>query len=257
MKIVLIGSGNIATHIGQACVNSGHRIIQVFGRTKSTTKRIANKFKAIAIFEKSDLSLSADLYLIAVPDREIKLAASIIPSLEKIVAHTSGAVSISILPKRFKHAGVLYPLQTMTAGQKVRYSEIPFCIEGRSQMAVRSLNRLASSISNKVVTMDSDSRSWLHLSAVLVNNFPNHLYTLARQLLEERGIEFDLLKPLITETARKIMHAEPFDMQTGPARRGDAAVIDKHLKLLEQEPRLAAIYRLLSDSIEEQHGPML
>jgi predicted short-subunit dehydrogenase-like oxidoreductase (DUF2520 family) len=257
MKIVLIGSGNIASHLGKALTENGHRILQVCGRNPKTTAALARRLKAEPLAGITSLTDKADVYIVAVPDREISAVAATFPFTEKTIVHTSGSVALDVFPVSFVNAGCFYPLQTFTGGKNVKYREVPVCIEARSEEATSRLRRLAKTVSGKVIELESEKRLWLHLAAVIVNNFTNHLFTLAGNILERQGLEFELLHPLIRETARKATAMPPSEAQTGPARRGDAETIRKHLQLLGQGSKNADIYRLISESIESSGGPVL
>jgi predicted short-subunit dehydrogenase-like oxidoreductase (DUF2520 family) len=257
MKIVLIGSGNLSSHLGLLLRKNGHSILQIVGRSEKSTQALAQKMKCDYTLDLASVISKADVYLIAVPDHEINTIIKKFPYKDKVIAHTSGSITLSAFPPKFLNAGVFYPLQTFSTQHKLVHAQIPVCIEGRSKIVNTRLKKLALSITDKAVTIDSKQRLWLHLSAVLVNNFSNHLFTLSELLLEKHGMNFDILRPLIAETASKVMDASPLEMQTGPARRGDAITIERHLKILGSSPGIQKIYRLLSDSIEELQGPKL
>jgi predicted short-subunit dehydrogenase-like oxidoreductase (DUF2520 family) len=257
MKITLIGSGNVATHLAIAFHQQGHTLLEVAGRSEKSVKKLAGKYNSTPVLNIRDLNKKSDVYIIAVPDHDIPLLARQLPLSNQLVVHTSGTVPLRAFPKKLTNTGIFYPLQTFTAGKRVNYANIPVCIEARLKASERKLSTLAGSISERVVHLDSAKRAWLHLSAVLVNNFSNHLFTLAEELLQKKNIPFDLLRPLINETAAKVMVSSPKEIQTGPAKRGDTTTLQQHLKMLEKDALLQAIYLVLSNSIEEHHGPRL
>jgi predicted short-subunit dehydrogenase-like oxidoreductase (DUF2520 family) len=257
MKITLIGSGNVASHMAKAFYQNGHTILEIAGRSPQRVTQLAKKYNAKPILDLSTLSSKSDIYLLAVPDHEIPFAAKQLNLTDQLVVHTSGSVSLSSFPKKLRNTGVFSPLQTFTKGIRVNYSKIPICIEASNSTSERKLLRLAGSISKTVKLLDSNERAWLHLTAVLVNNFSNHLFTLAEELLIKKKLSFELLRPLIAETAEKVMKSPPSQAQTGPAKRGDTVILQRHLEMLEKDTVLQAIYLLLSNSIEEKHGPRL
>lgn len=257
MKITLIGSGNVASHLAKAFHDKGHVILEVFGRSAAAVNRLAKKYKANPVLDIRQINKSADAFIIAVPDHDIPFVARQLPLSDQLIVHTSGTVPLSAFPKKFSNVGIFYPLQTFTTGKRVSYSTIPVCIEAKQKKGERKLHKLATSISENVVLLSSSDRAWLHLAAVMVNNFSNHLSTLAEELLQKKNLPFDLLRPLILETAVKVMKDSPKLVQTGPAKRGDTATLQKHLKMLEKDQLAQAIYLLLSNSIEEHHGPLL
>lgn len=257
MKVVLIGTGNLAHHLGDLFVKNGIEIVQVIGRSPVSTKKLAKRIGCAAATDYSKIDLSADVYLLLVADHDIPMAIKGLPLEKKVIAHASGTASIKVFPSRFAHAGVFWPLQTFTKDRILSNELFPICLESRSSRAKSHLNRLAKSMGCPSFTLRGKDRELLHLGAVLVNNLPNHLFTLTESLLNKHKIPFELLHPLIAETAVKIKSGSPRSMQTGPARRGDSSTIDRHLQLLKSDRRLHKIYKLLSESIEETHGPIL
>ncbi|HRH65413.1 MAG TPA: DUF2520 domain-containing protein [Bacteroidia bacterium] len=257
MKIVLIGSGNVATHLGPALKKSGHSILQVFGRTAPHVSLLAKKLKCDYATNPELLNPKADFYLIALRDEVIPDVLPYISNKKALVAHTSGSVSVNVFPREFEHAGVAYPLQTFSLTRQLKVNDIPFCLEVRSPATKNKLLRAIRSLSTHLHWLNSDQRKILHLSAVFANNFSNHMFVIAEELLKKNNLSFDILRPLIQETATKIRNHPPSAMQTGPARRGDSETIEKHLNLLLQYPEYASIYSLITKSIEKHSGPLL
>lgn len=252
MKVILIGSGNTAWHIGHALKKAGHTIESVYSRNIITSAQLSKKLGANHTNNLSDLPARADLYLVCLPDKETLTFLKLFPYKNRTIAHTSGALPLHVFPASYSSAGVFYPLQTMTKGKKLEYRNIPLCIEARDKRTLNKLRRIARSISNTVLEADSVKRGRLHLAAVFVNNFSNHLFYIAEQLLNEKALPFDLLRPLIAETSRKVQDNLPGKVQTGPAIRRDHDTTRKHLHQLEKHPDLQKIYRILSKSIEKK-----
>ena len=246
MTISFIGSGNAATHLALLCYRAGHTIDFVYSRKIEHARKLARKVRAGVAKAPADL-LRSDCILIAVNDDAIHALADRLPDTRKLVAHTSGSEALSVL-RRFPNRGVLYPVQTLTAGAPTP-SRIPFCIEASSPVARRCLRKLARSISSRIVETNSRDRRIVHAAAVFSNNFTNHLYAVAGKLVERAGIPFSILLPLIEETARKVEEASPGSVQTGPARRGDRTTMQAHLDLLGRNKKLKALYKILSDDI--------
>ena len=197
---------------------------------------------------------NVDLILISVPDAEIGEAFEGLQKSEGIVAHTSGFGSIEVLSSA-KHFGVFYPLQTFTKNKEIDLSDVPFCIEGNNQETETQLKELAGKLSKNIQCINSEDRRYLHLAAVMVNNFTNHIYHIAGDILKEKGINFDLLLPLIRETANKIKTLDPDQAQTGPAKRNDTSTILEHEKMLSNLPEYREVYRLMSAQIKKKyHG---
>lgn len=255
-KIIFIGSGNVATHLSIGLKAAGNTILQVFSRKISKAKRLAKKLNCQALNDMRLINKDADLYVIAVHDDGIAKVAELLTQQignNKTVVHTSGSIPSQVLKPYFKIYGIFYPLQTMSVSEPVNLKEVPFCIFSNRKTKEQQLIKLAKTLSPKVYSIDDEQRAKLHVAAVLVNNFSNHLFYLAKDILTSEKLEFDILKPLINETTRKIQREDPYAMQTGPARRGDEKVIQKHLNFLEKHPAIQEIYRIISDNITKTY----
>lgn len=249
MRITLIGSGNVATHLAAALKNAGHRLAQVYSRNMHNAALLAYHVGASAIDNLADISPETDLFIISIKDDAI---AEIVPHLStfnKLIVHTSGAVDLQTLLNYTANAGVLYPLQTFSKTKEVNFWDVPMCIEGVTELITKNLEDLARTISNNVYRVNSAQRKVLHLSAVFACNFTNHLYNISQQLLAKHGMSFDMLRPLIAETADKIKAHSPADVQTGPAIRNDEQTMQAHLQMLNADANLQQIYTLLSQDI--------
>lgn len=250
--VSIIGSGNVATGIGNALFSVGTEIVNIYSRNQENAQALANKVNAVAISNLSELENNTDLCIIAVSDDSISSISDQIKNFEGIIVHTSGAKPLSVLDNQLRY-GVFYPLQSMTIKRIPKFDNIPICIEGSDTATSNQLKCLAEKISNNVVNLESDQRQYLHMTAVIVNNFSNLLYDMAHELLEEKGIDFSLLLPLIMETAEKVHHIKPSESQTGPAKRNDTQTIQKHLSLLEDNPELKKVYTLLSEHLIKKY----
>ena len=249
MNIVLLGSGNVATHLGQALKRSGHTMIQVWSRSTENAQVLAGLLQAEAVSDISKLSDSADIYIISVKDDVIAEVAAGIPFKNKLLVHTAGSVEIDVLKDFSADYGVIYPLQTFSKNHEVDLGNVPFILEASSSASGSILKQLAVTISSEVYFLTSEQRQILHLAAVFACNFTNHLYALSDNLLGRHQLKFDLLKPLVMETARKVQAGSPKNVQTGPAVRNDRKVMNKHRELLKGDPDLNHLYQLLSQSI--------
>lgn len=249
MKIVIIGAGNVATHIGKALQKAGHLILQIFSSTEHSASILASSLNTGFTTEITQINQSADLYIYAVKDSVLEELTARIQIPAAIHAHTSGSVSVNIFKGKTPRYGVLYPLQTFSKSRDINFSEVPVFIESSDSVTTRILTGVAQSISPNVHTINSDQRLRLHISAVFACNFTNLMYVFSEKLIAESGLDFDILKPLVKETAEKVMHITPNAAQTGPAVRYDRNVIDKHLKMLENDPELSEIYKKLSQAI--------
>src|SRR6201996_7592800 len=219
MRITLIGSGNVATHLGAAFKNAGHRIVQVYSRNEQNAALLGYHIGAEAISDLNNINPETDIFIIAVSDDAIAGVTEQLAQYDKLIAHTSGATDLYTLLAFTDNAGVFYPLQTFSKTKEVDFRSVPLCVEGVVDAIVNTLKELAQTISNNVYLISSAQRKTLHLAAVFACNFPNYLYGVAQDLLGAQNIQFDLLKPLILETAEKVQQQFPPDVQTGPAIR--------------------------------------
>jgi predicted short-subunit dehydrogenase-like oxidoreductase (DUF2520 family) len=220
----------------------------VYDRKPEKAKALAAELSAAPLSDIRNIIEDADLYLLCVSDAAIAEVGAQLHYARGIVAHTSGSVRMDALAGN-ENIGVFYPLQTFTTGVPVDLNEVPFLCEGNSSQAESALMALALELSTKVYAISSDQREKLHVAAVFANNFTNHLLAKAHQICEENHIPFSVLHPLILETARKATEGNPQESQTGPAQRGDAVTIEKHLDQLP-DPKLQALYKLLTQSIQ-------
>ncbi|MFD0764218.1 Rossmann-like and DUF2520 domain-containing protein [Mucilaginibacter lutimaris] len=254
MRITIIGSGNVATHLAAVFKNAGHRIAQVYSRNLHNALLLAYHVGAEAIDKPEDISPEADIFFLAIKDDAIPAFVPLLSSYNKLIVHTSGAVGLNAIIKVTTNAGVFYPLQTFSKTKEVNFREVPLCIEGADEAITQTLEGLARDISNKVYRINSEKRKVLHLAAVFACNFTNHLYAIGEQLLTGSGMNFDMLRPLIAETADKIKEHSPAGVQTGPAVRNDELTMQSHLQMLNDKPDLQEIYtRLSQDIIKNQN----
>ncbi|QQL50511.1 Rossmann-like and DUF2520 domain-containing protein [Mucilaginibacter ginkgonis] len=249
MRITMIGSGNVATHLSAALKNAGHNIVQVYSRGMQNASLLAYHVGAEPVNDFDAITADTDLFIISVKDDAIIDVAAQLAGHRKLMVHTSGATDIGELMLITGYAGVLYPLQTFSKQKEVNFWEVPLCIEGADDDITFTLKQLGQTISNKVYEIDSLQRKTLHLAAVFACNFPNYLYHIAQQLLADNNIDFNLLRPLIKETADKVQGQLPSAVQTGPAVRKDGQTMQAHLQMLGDNAYLQNVYRLLSEGI--------
>ncbi|GAB2981673.1 DUF2520 domain-containing protein [Mucilaginibacter puniceus] len=249
MRITLIGSGNVATHLAAALKNAGHTIVQVYSRTLQNALLLAYHVKAEAIDDLNAINIDTDLFIIAIKDDAIGPIAEQLAAHQKLMVHTSGATDLYSLLAFSDNVGVFYPLQTFSKIKEVDFRNVPLCIEAKNETIANILEQLAQTISNRVYYIDSEKRKALHLAATFACNFPNYLYNIAQQIIAKQGLDFELLRPLIQETAEKVQNAIPATVQTGPAIRNDENTMAMHRQMLEGEPELQQLYFLLSQGI--------
>lgn len=252
MKIVLIGAGNLATHLGKALHAAGHDMIQVFSRTMQSTEALASLLDAEPLTDISQVRDDADVYIFSVKDSALEqLISQLCGGEKKVFLHTAGSMPMSVFRGKALHYGVLYPMQTFSKQREVDFSIIPCFIEANDEFALKQIEGLAGQISHRVYQLSSEDRKYLHLSAVFACNFANHCYAASQELLQQHGIPFDVMLPLIDETAAKVHGMTPKEAQTGPAVRYDENVIGKQIQLLENQPYFQKIYDCMSKSIHE------
>lgn len=257
-KICLVGAGNVAWHLAQHAHSQGLNVVQIFSREQEKAMALAQKIGAKAIADFNEVLPSADLYLLLVKDDAIDKVAAILSTIlpkSALVCHGSGATNLTVLQKHFHRCGVFYPLQSFSKNRDLDYfTQVPLCVEATEKADEVLLLDLAKKLSQQAALVNSEQRFTLHLGAVFVNNFVNKLYAVAEDLLQQKDLPFELLLPLIQETAAKVQNHSPFDMQTGPARRGDLEIQQKQLHSLDQDARWQLIYELMSRLIAQDYG---
>jgi predicted short-subunit dehydrogenase-like oxidoreductase (DUF2520 family) len=270
MHITIIGTGNVATVLGRTIKDAGHTVVQVYGRNATQTKQLADILQAeavcpeqesnqhtlaatepqqaAAIINPAPLDLSADVYIIAVADAAIPSLAAQLQLAGKLVVHTAGSVSKEVLSVCSDRYGILYPLQSLRKEMHLA-PVIPLLVDAAKPEDLSLLQDFALTLSPQVQVADDEQRLKLHVAAVIVSNFTNHLYALAEQYCVAEKADFHLLLPLISEVATRLQYMSPQQAQTGPAIRKDLPTIEKHLALLEGHGALKDIYRVMTDSI--------
>lgn len=254
MNIVIIGSGNVATHLAKAFRDAKHCIVQVYSRNLAHAERLAEKVGAEAIDNLRLITDDASMYLFSITDNALLEMLPFVPRKTGTWLHTAGCLSMHVFKGYSRDYGVLYPLQTFSKTRTLNISDVPIFIESNRPDKIEKIEQLARSISPKVEYLSSEKRKYLHLSAVFACNFVNHLYALSEEILKEQHIRFDVLKPLILETADKIQSMSPHEAQTGPAVRNDTSIIEKHLEMLD-DANYKEIYRLISEQIYKMCSP--
>ncbi|MEM1319602.1 MAG: DUF2520 domain-containing protein [Bacteroidota bacterium] len=251
-KIILIGAGNVGYHLGARIRDCGLPLLQVYSRTAAKARALAQRSQTHYTTQLSRISPEGDLYILAVNDDSIGAVAEQLARRlpkGKLLVHTSGATPSGAIAQHYPGAGILYPLQTFSLDRQPDFEQIPICIHAQQPVHLRLLETVGRRISPKVYPIDDEQRAILHVAAVFVNNFTNHLFSIGEDICLREELPFELLKPLIAETVAKIQEHRAAEMQTGPAARGDQATIARHLDYLSNEPALARLYQQLSQSI--------
>jgi len=254
MKISIIGSGNVASALTKRLFERGHEISAIFGRDRTKASALAKNVASIAVENLAKLPEDSDVYILAVKDDAIIEVAKGIKTNRGIIVHTSGATPLVIFDGIHKNFGVFYPLQTFSAEVEADFNELPICISANSSENETLLKELALSICPNVYSISEEQRKGLHVAAVFANNFSNFLFTSAFDICKKADLDFEMLKPLIRQTLRKIELSDPDKIQTGPARRGDENTINLHENWLEtRSPEFLQIYKVLTEAIIEKY----
>ena len=250
-SVVFIGAGNLATNLAKALYRKGFRIEQIYSRTQESAQSLAQLVEADYTTELSAVVEDAQLYIVSLKDAAfVQLLPGLVAGKEKSLwVHTAGSIPMNIWAGQAERYGVFYPMQTFSKQRELDFREIPVFIESNSEADTQLLKDIASTLSEKVYEATSEQRKSLHLAAVFTCNFTNHMYVLAAELLKTYQLPFEVMLPLIDETARKVHELQPLAAQTGPAVRYDENVINEHLRMLADEPEAQELYRLISESI--------
>jgi predicted short-subunit dehydrogenase-like oxidoreductase (DUF2520 family) len=254
--VSFIGSGNLAWHLAPALDNAGFTVCEVYSRTAKNAKALVGKLYQAEVKNTLDFSdSSSSVFIICVSDDAIEeIVQEIVLPENAILVHTSGSQPLNVLAyAAILKIGVFYPLQTFTKQKKVDFSDIPLFIESTDDETSSILRRMAKSISKRVEVIDSSKRIALHIAAVFASNFTNHMLTISKSIMDVSGLQYEWLKPLIAETITKSLAIGPEAAQTGPAKRGDFEILDKHLALLQNDEQIAELYKLISQHIIDTH----
>lgn len=252
LRVVVLGAGRVARHLGPALAAAGHAVVGLWSRTPESAAALAALLPATPALPGLEELPAADVYLLALPDAVVPqvLAAARFPA-GSLVVHTAGALPLAVFGARPElRGGVFYPLQTFGPGRTIDWPTVPLCLEAADAAGLATLRALAESLSQDVRELNSEGRLQLHVAAVWASNFPNHLLGIARELLLQAGLPWELLHPLIRETVDKALAQPPFAAQTGPAVRHDAGTLARHAAALAEQPRWQNLYRSLTDSIQ-------
>jgi len=252
MRITLIGAGNVATHLAESLRGECVEIVQIYSRNILNAKELANKVNAEPIDSLRQLSSKANVCIFAVTDDIIPRLLrenSVAFSNDMLLLHTAGSVSIDVFSNYASQFGAFYPLQTFSKQQQLNFAEIPVFIEGNTTAVEDKIRHLAQKITPKVYAVNFEQRRQLHLAGVFACNFPNFMYNIANQLVKEKYLTFEMLAPLILETARKVQTFPPDKAQTGPAARGDKETIAAHIEMLNKHKDWQKLYQLVSEEI--------
>ncbi len=257
MKITIIGAGNVGYHLSQRLVEVGHVVPQIFSRQTNKAVRISRIIRANPIDNISSLQDNSNLYIIAVKDDAIT---SVAEKMRKRlpgntwVVHTSGSTPSTVLAPHFNNFGIFYPLQTFSINRMADFLNIPILVDANKELMRNKLFQLAETVSPKVHFINDEQRAKVHVNAVMVNNFTNHLYSIAEDIMRKEELPMEVLIPLIQETSKKVALYPAREMQTGPAIRGDDATIQRHLEFLNGYKNYKKVYEMMTESLKKMHN---
>lgn len=255
--IVIIGAGNVAFNLAQGLKEVGNTIVQIIGHSSSKASELAAIVGCDYALSLNEVNNNAHLYIIAVPDSAIPEVVSKLLPVNGVVVHTSGSTPLSVFTNKFENYGVFYPFQTFSKNRRVSFTDVPFFIESNNPDNLLTIKTIVDMLKAKSVQIDYETRKWIHLSGVFSSNFVNHMLAIASMIADEKGFDFGMLKPLVTETVKKALESgDPIACQTGPAIRGDFDTMKKHLAMLSTiNEDIRELYMSLSTSIWQlEHG---
>jgi predicted short-subunit dehydrogenase-like oxidoreductase (DUF2520 family) len=254
MNYAIIGTGNMAWFMGHVCAKAGFHCRGIYGRDEKAAHTLADAIGTQTFSPADDLPEETDMVVLAVSDRAIQtVAATLRLPRHTVLVHTSGMVSGNVLRPITPDYGVVWPVYSIQKHMLPQHRNIPCAWEASSANSAGKVQQLIHSFSDRPFLATAQQRQWLHLAAVLGNNFINHLMAISAQICTAEQLPFFVLKPLLEQTFGNIERQNPFTAQTGPARRGDQATIQKHLEMLAHQPAWQNIYAGLSASIEKMY----
>ena len=256
MNVSFIGSGNLAWHLAPALDNTDYPVKEVYSLHPPHAEALVEHLYHAKIKSTLDFSSSpSTIFIIAVSDDAItEIAQEIILPEGAILLHTSGSQPLGVLSfAATSRLGVFYPLQTFTKSKKVDFKEIPFFVESEDDETQKVMRGMANAISSKVYKITSEQRKALHIAAVFASNFTNHMLAISRDILSNHKLDFEWIKPLIAETVNKGLSLGPDEAQTGPAKRGDLEILDRHLEFLQYDEEVSDIYKIISQHIVDRY----
>ncbi len=254
--ISIIGVGNVGTYFAESLHKSGYSIQSVYGRNFDNASTLAGKVGARAITCLKEINQNSDLYIIAIKDDSISDLVQKLKIESGLVVHTSGSIEMDVLEGVSKRIGVLYPLQTFSKGNELHTRSFPICIEARKDEDLDALEEFSEGLvgKDKVYKIDTSQRKTLHIAAVFACNFTNYLYSIAEDLMTEKQLPFEMLRPLIVEMMDKSNKNLPSSNQTGPAKRNDIKVMKEHLEILKTRKEYQEIYKVISEAIINRYN---
>lgn len=251
-NVVILGSGNVASHLSIALYNAGYNILQVFSRNQNSSKELASKTSSQKTDIIEEIFLDADIYFFCMNDTaNLEISKTIKLKRNPIIVHTAGSQSISIFSDLSENHGAFYPFQTFTKDVKTDFTKVPICIEASNDKTLNNLKLIADHLGCKSHFIDEKGREILHLTGVFAANFLNHCVSISEEILKENNIDTNIIKPLLEQSFYKILNIGATNSQTGPAIRNDIPTLNKHVNLLKDNEQYSNVYKVLTESIKE------
>lgn len=257
LSVSIIGSGNVANSIGISMLNAGFKIKYVYSRNIKKAQKLAKILKAKFTNNPEIIKKQSAINFICITDSAINDVAKKIANSNSVLIHTSGSTDIEVLKKYTKNCGVFYPVQTFSIQAIQDFSKINVCVEFSNKNVYNILQNIGKKLKVNLIKLNSSQRLNLHIAAVFANNFTNHMMAISENLCSSNKIDFNILKPLISETFEKIKNNTPYNVQTGPALRNDKNILKKHLIELKKNINYFKIYSFVSKSIAETYNNKL
>ncbi len=248
-SLTIIGTGNVATHLGKALSDAGMQINAIVARNKDKAVELAQQLNNTLALDFNDVLPVSDAYLIAVKDDAILEVAKKISSRDKLLIHCSGAAAGQMVDINGNNYGVLWPMQTLTKNNTIDLKQTLIAVSGNTPEVESAIGELAEKISNRVIKVSESQRAMLHLAAVWINNYINHMFVIAEELMQENNLDFNLFIPMIDEHISKLKTMSATQLQTGPASRGDMVTLNKHRSMLKGHPDIQQLYDAIAQSI--------
>lgn len=253
MTFYIAGTGNTAWFMATRLHKAGNTCLGVWGRNTDKANALAKAINAPILAELSNIQDDADACILAITDNAIKEVAANFSLKNTTLIHTAGSVSRMVLQPHAEHAGIIWPVYSIVKDNLPKHREIPIVIKGTTDHSETVIKKLVEDISDICYTISWEQRKWLHLCAVISNNFVNHMMAVSEEICNKQRIPFSLLYPIVNQTTDRIKHASPKNLQTGPAKRNDVNTLNKHLELLAQNPEWAALYQSITTSIDKMY----
>lgn len=251
--VSFLGSGNVATNLAKAFYNKGFKIDYIYSNTLDNATTLAQKVNAQPINQLNEISFESDLLIVALKDDVIVDVLKKTVNISGLIVHTSGSFDTAKLKPYSKRYGCMYPFQTFRKEIETKLDEIHFFIEANTLEDNRAVKTVAKLFSNQVVEMTSKERKSLHIAGVGLNNFTHYLLSITKQYCEENNLKPEYLTNLLMQTVNNSFYVDgALNMQTGPARRGDVAIVKEHIDQLDNSPKYQKIYKTFSQLILDE-----